>query len=593
MTGADAQAAFASTLVDEWVRAGATDAVVAPGSRSTPMLVALAGDGRIRLHVVIDERSAGFVALGLGAASGRPALVVTTSGTAAVELHPAVVEAHQGGVPLLAITADRPPELHHVGAPQTVEQDGLYGSATRFSAAPGVAELAAAGSWRSLAARAWAAAAAGPPAPGPVHLNLAFREPLLATDEEAARALIPAGRCGCRPWHDSSPAMAAPAPDAVVARLAGAERGLIVAGHGSGDPAAVADLATVTGWPVLAEPRSGCRVPRPGVIAAADALLRCEAVAGWRPDLVLRLGRPWASKVVGSWLAALDPGIPQILVDPHGGWADPDRRVGQVVAADPGATCRAVAAARGDAGRGVGAGALGSGLGAGASHWRDQWRRAESLAQDAIESTLGDLGSRLTEPGIARLVTGVLPDATTLVTSSSMPVRDVEWFAAPRTGLRVLANRGANGIDGVVSTVVGTALATASPVVGLVGDLAFIYDAGALLGAASRGIDCTLVVVDNDGGGIFSFLPQATVVAPDCFERLWGTPHRLDLVAVAAAYGAPATVVDDLDALSVALTARGGGLGVVLARTDRGANVAVHERLNAAVAEALRRGLAV
>ena len=577
------QAAFAATLVDEWVRAGATDAVVAPGSRSTPMLAALAADGRVRLHVVLDERSAGFVALGVGMSTGRPCPVVTTSGTAAAELHPAVVEAHQAGVPLIAVTADRPPELHRVGAPQTIEQEGLFGAAVRFAAAPGVADAAVAGTWRSLASRVWAAAVAGPGGPGPVHLNLAFREPLLAADPDRSASLVPRGRAGGRPWH----AVAAGVLDAgaeVVAELAAAgERGLIIAGAGSGDPSAVGELAAATGWPVLADPRSGCRVPGPGVIAAADALLRVDSVGGWRPDLVLRLGQPWASKVLGQWLAGLDDDVVQVLVDPFGGWADPDRRATRVVIADPTAVCCAVAAIR----RGsVATGSVVSG--SVGSDWLTAWRRAEAAAQAAITATLSDLGPGLTEPGIARTLVASVPDGTTLFVSSSMPVRDVEWFAAPRHRMRVVANRGANGIDGVVSTVLGVALADpGAPVVGLLGDLAFLYDAGALFGVAHRDVDCTLVVVDNDGGGIFSFLPQARALGAEQFERLWATPHGLDLAAVASAYGVAVTRVSSTDDLVAALRVRGRGIRVVLASTERAANVAVHQRLEDAVRAAI------
>ncbi len=574
MTLADAQYAFALTLVDEWARAGATDAVVAPGSRSTPLLHALDSDGRIRVHVVLDERGAGFVALGLGAASGRPAPVVTTSGTAAVELHPAVVEAHHARVPLLAVTADRPPELHDVGAPQTVDQVGLYGGAVRFAASPGPPELAAAGAWRSLAARAWATARGGPDGPGPVHLNLAFREPLLASDPAASRALVPEGRPGGAPWHAATggdPGGAPPA-DVVAALTDGGERGLIVAGDGCGDPEAVLAMAGRLGWPVLADPRSGCRLPHPTVVASADALLRTTEVARWSPDVVVRLGQPWASKVMAGWLAGLPAGTRQVLVDPWGQWADPDRRVDVIARLDPTALCRAVAAA---------------GPPVRPSSWLASWQRAEAAAAAAIDAELA-ADPALSEPAVARTVAGAVADGTTVVASSSMPVRDVEWFAAPRLGVRFLANRGANGIDGVVSTTLGVALAGAgAPVVGLVGDLAFLYDAGALLWAARRAVDCTLVVVDNDGGGIFSFLPQATATDGARFERLWGTPHGLDLAAVAAAYGVAPQTVTRAPELAEAVRRPGAGVRVVLARTARQANVAVHDRLNAAVQRAL------
>ena len=552
---ADAQAAFAATLVDEWVRAGVTDAVVAPGSRSTPLLVAVAADGRLRVHVLLDERAAGFFALGIGAATGRPSVVVTTSGTAAAELHPAVVEAHQAGVPLLAVTADRPPELHGVGAPQTIEQEGLYAGALRWAAAPGVADRTTAGTWRSLASRAAAETTAGPAGPGPVHLNLAFREPLLGEG-----TVLPAGRPDGAPWHRTVAGVTAP-PAELVAHLQvhAGRQGLIVAGAGAGGP--VAEMAEALGWPLLADYPSGARVPGPLTVAAADTLLRSPAVAAWRPDIVLRLGQPWASRVVSSWLAGLD--AEQILVDPYGRWADPERQAAGVVRCDVAALCRAL-----------------SSPAAAGSEWAARWGQAEAAAQEAIDQVLAGYGA-VTEPGLARTVAACVE---TLFVSSSMPVRDLEWYGRPRHGLRVLANRGANGIDGIISTTLG--VATTGPVTALLGDLAFLYDAGALLWARERGVDCTLVVVDNDGGGIFSFLPQAAAVAPATFERLWGTPHGMDLARVAGAYGIPVTTVGAMDEVGPALAAEG-GVRLVHARTDRASNVAVHREIEQAVAQAV------
>ncbi len=589
---ADVQAAFATTLVDEWVRGGVTDAVVAPGSRSTPLLVALADDDRVHLHVVLDERSAGFVALGLGLATGRPAPVVTTSGTAAAELHPSVVEAHQADVPYLAVTADRPPELHHVGAAQTVEQDGLFGGAVRWAAAPGVADEASSAAWRPLAARSVAVARgrAGGGRPGPVHLNVAFRDPLLGDGSH----LVPAGRDGGAPWHRAGAAMAgAPAggvgadgvaadgvaADGVVAEVvahlarAAGGRGLLVAGGDAGDPDTVVALAAALGWPLVADPRSGARQGGAPVIAAADALLRVPTMAARRPEIVLRLGRPWASKVLNQWLASGASRL-DVLVDPYGTWADPDRRVTHVVGADPTAFCRAVHATLVPAAHG-------------ASAWLTGWLRAEAAAQAVLTARLEATAGPPTEPAVARRVVAAAPAGSTLVTSSSMPVRDVEWFGAPRSGVRVVANRGANGIDGVVSTVLGVALA-GGPVIGLLGDLAFAYDAGALLWARDRPVSATLVVVDNDGGGIFSFLPQAAHAAPARFEQLWGTPHGLDVGRLAEAYGVTVLRADDLDAVSSAVADAGRpGIRVVVVRTDRSTNVAVHQDLNAAVAAAV------
>jgi len=562
------QATFCATLVDEWARCGLTDAVVAPGSRSTPLAVALAGEARIRVHVMIDERSAGFFALGLGLASGVPAVVLSTSGTASVELHPSVVEAHQSRVPLLVCTADRPPELHHVGAPQTVEQARLFEGAVRWAFEPGVVDEEAAHTWRSMAARAAAVAAGGPGGPGPVHLNLAFREPLVGDP-----GTLPIGRPDGEPWHRVA-ATPREAPADLVTNLAGFNRrGVIVAGAGAGDPRAVREMGRALAWPVLAEPRSGARVPAAGIVATADALLRSRGfTTAQRPDVVLRLGAPWASRRVAEWLAGLE--VPQYLVDPHGAWLDPARAATTVVTADPTSLCRGVLAAEPRAAP---------------PEWLRGWRRAEATAQAAIDGALSR-HRELTEPAVARTLAAALPDGAALVASSSMPVRDLEWYARPRDGLRYFSNRGANGIDGVVSSAMGVAAAWPGPTTALLGDLAFLYDVNGLLAPPGEGApSCTLVVVDNDGGGIFSFLPQATSLDGERFERLLGTPHGLDLCAVAEAHGAKSSVATCVAELAEAVTRpeSGGGVRVVVVRTDRAANVAVHDELHQAVASAL------
>jgi 2-succinyl-5-enolpyruvyl-6-hydroxy-3-cyclohexene-1-carboxylate synthase len=521
------QAAFAATLTDEWVRAGVTDAVLSPGSRSTPLALAIANDPRLRVHVVLDERSAGFFALGLGLATGRPAIVVTTSGTAAVELHPAVVEADLSDVPMLICTADRPPELHHVGAPQTVEQRLLFADAVRWAFEPGVPDPAAASTWRSLASRAVLETATGP-----VHLNLAFRDPLVGEPDA-----LPPGRPDGRPWHTAS---AATKTIDGPARVPDAVRGVIVAGGGTGapPPATVHALAEALQWPLLADPRSGCRIPAPTTIAAADAILRSRA-AKLQPAFVLRVGAPWASKVVNQWLGGLPAHTEQWLVAPRSRWHDPERVVSRLLGAlpQPGEPAP--------------------------PEWLEAWTDAEAAAQHAIETTATG------EARLARQLVRDLPDGTTLVVSSSMPIRDVEWYAAPRHNIRVVANRGANGIDGVLSTALGIAAAGTRTHV-LLGDLAFIHDIGALALLARRpDLDCTVTVVDNDGGGIFSFLPQAGALDPARFEQLFGTPHGLDLGAIAAAFGVSDKVT------------------VVKPTTDREANVAAHDAIHTAVAQAL------
>ena len=529
------QATFAATLVDEWVRCGVLHAVIAPGSRSTPLALALFRSDDIQLHVHHDERAAAFMALGIGKESGEPAILLCTSGTAAAELHAAVVEAHQARVPLLVCTADRPPELQSVGAPQTIDQTHLFGRAVRWFAEPGVADDAVRGTWRSLGARAYIESVGTPP--GPVHLNLAFRDPLVGEPGQ-----LPAPRVDGGPWHRRRRAPVTGGSERLTSR-----RGLVVAGAGAPEPPAET-------WPVLADPASGWRVP--GAIGAFDALLRTGLMP--IPEVVLRLGDPPASKVLAQWLASLD--VPQIVVGDA--WNDPDRTATAVVQSIP-----AVDAHRDNA-------------------WVAEWTDAEAAAQRAIDGVLQSK-RELTEPFVARTVAA---HASTLVVSSSMPVRDLEWYAAPRVGLRVLANRGANGIDGVVSTAIGVAIASVDPVTALVGDIAFLHDTNALLGLAARGLDITIVVVDNRGGGIFSFLPQATELPQETFEALFGTPHDVDLAGLAALHGIPALRVHEPDGLASALKIASAAPGphVVIAPTDRRVNVAVHDEVHAAVAAALK-----
>jgi len=571
--------ACARTLVDELARAGLTDAVLVPGSRSAPLALALADDGRIRLHVHIDERSAAFFALGVAKVSGCPALVLCTSGTAAAHFHPAVLEADHSRVPLIVCTADRPAELRGTGAPQTTDQVHLYGSAVRFFVdLPADGDPAARAAWRAIAARVWAEAA-GPPA-GPVHLNVAFREPLVPAGAPPGSApeldsVMEPGRDGGRPWvvsHPAAPAALPPGEAAGVAeRIRTAERGLVVAGWNS--PPQAGELAAGLGWPLLADAISGRRAGE--AVTTYEALLRVPGfAAAHRPDLVVRFGGPLTSKAAMAWL---DAAVPQILVDPDGAWLDPHRAAAERVPAVP---------------------PIGGRTGGGG--WFDAWLRAEKVARDALDGFL-DGDDRPFEGRVARDVAAVCaasPAAPALVVASSMPVRDLEAFAG-RVPARVHANRGVNGIDGLVSTVLGVAAGSRGgsrepagrPVVGLLGDLAFLHDAGGLLGAPRRGLDAVFVVVDNGGGGIFSFLPQASL-PPDRFEALFGTPPGADPAAVAGAYGVPAERVERASALAPALEralAAGGVRVLVVPTGDRTANVDRHRAAWAAVAEAIAK----
>ena len=516
------------------------------------MALALAARTDLSLQIAHDERSAAFIALGIGLATGVPAALLCTSGTAATHFHAAVVEADLSGVPLLALTADRPPELHGIGAPQTIDQQNLYGRAVRCFADPGVADLEQSGNWRAMAARFWSHTVGANP--GPVHINLAFREPLVGVAGE----LPP-------------PSVAAPAPEvespsydaAVLASSIAGRRGVIIAGAGVADASAVELLADALHWPILADPRSGCRHLAQAVVCF-DALLRSESFANaHRPEVVLHLGESPASKVLGQWLQAGQ--ALHVHVHAQQRTIDPLRLISQRVVAQPSVVCRDVAAR-------IGAAADAA--------WLAAWQQAERVGQSAIAAALES--DPLSEPGIARAMSDC---DVQLVVSSSMPVRDVEWFGRPASHAQVYSNRGANGIDGVIATAIGIAVGSGKRTVVLLGDVAFCHDQSSLTALAARRLPLTIVVIDNDGGGIFSFLPQAATLPGAQFEQLFGTPHGTDIVAVARAHGLGAITANTIAELQAALLDP--AITVVRVQSERASNVAAHDRLNAAVAAAL------
>ena len=585
---ADRQAAYAATLADEWARNGVAHAVVCPGSRSAPLALALVAEPRIAVHVRLDERSAAFTALGIGLATGRPAAVATTSGTAAAGLHAAAVEADLAGVPLLLCTADRPPELHGVGAPQTIDQTDLFASSLRWRYDPGVADGSSRTWWRSVASRSVIEALFGPRGPGPVHLNLAFREPLVG-DARLGGGIEP-GRSSGDPWH-LAPATPNPPSEEMLAAVVGGgdalpARGLIVAGSGCGPPEPVLALSRALRWPVLADPCSGLRVPEDGVVAMADPLLRTASFArGHRPDTVLRLGRPWASKTVESYLSdAARTGARVVVVDRNGSFRDPERVAAAFLRCDPTELCRDLLEWTGRGRRRPGP------IARVEAEWWEDWVSADARAIGALAESVPE---GLDEPTLARRLFAALPAEATLVVASSMPVRDLESFAVPRRSPpRVVANRGANGIDGVVSTALGVAIGSARPTVALVGDLAFLHDVTALLGQKAPPVPLTVVVADNRGGGIFSFLEQAARLDEPTFELLFGTPLPQDPASVASGFGWP---VDRIDAeggerFEAVLAARltGGSPSVISVRMpERASNVERHRARFEAVAAAV------
>jgi 2-succinyl-5-enolpyruvyl-6-hydroxy-3-cyclohexene-1-carboxylate synthase len=555
-------------FVDELARCGVRAACTSPGSRSTPLVLSLARSG-LRATSHVDERSAGFFALGLAKATGVPPVLACTSGTAAANYAPAVIEAWEARVPLLVLTADRPPELREVGAGQTIDQLALYGRAAKwfFDVDDHPASPARVRWLRQLACRAFWTAVEG--RPGPVHLNFALREPLVPDGEMPAEEIVP-GRAGGRPWVTRPRAVLAPS-DAIVDglsdELAARPRAVVVAGRAERDPrlgAALAAFAERAGVPLLADPLSGARRGA-AAIAHYDALLRDpEWAAARRPELVLRVGDLPTSKPLREWLAGTD--ALQVAIDPESAWQDPAGVVGTVIAADPRALVEALRAPRRD------------------RAWLDDWRRRDRAASAAIASVLGPAG--LNEPRVAAELGAGLPADAVLVVAASMPIRDVETFFPVRPEpFRVLSNRGANGIDGTVSTAFGVALASPGPVVLLTGDVALAHDVGGLLASTRVGAKVAIVLIDNDGGGIFNFLPVARS-GPE-FEPHVATPHGLDFAHAAALYGLDYERAQDVEtfreALRRALAAERSA--IVSVRTDRAENVELHRR----VWEAVRR----
>jgi 2-succinyl-5-enolpyruvyl-6-hydroxy-3-cyclohexene-1-carboxylate synthase len=550
-------------LADELARCGMTHAVTCPGSRNAPLIYALAETDALEAVSVLDERSAGFLALGIAKASGRPVAVTVTSGTAAANLLPAVVEAYEARVPLIVLTADRPPELRDTGAGQAIDQLKLYGSAAKWFVEVGNHEPGrdAAVYHRALACRAWATAAGG--RPGPVHLNFPLREPLAPVTED----LEPADWDG-RPDGKRWVAVWEPPASAAVGLATSIDRprGAIVCGPGTPPVAVepVAALGAATGWPILAEPTSGLRCgahDRSHVIAHYDVLLRDEAWAGAHaPEIVLRIGDTPTSKPLRAWLARSE----QFVLDPHATWHEPTRDAQWIAAADPALTCVELAetiAVEPD------------------PAWLEGWRAADSLVSPALAEAADPL-----EPKIWAALATSLPESALVWVSSSMPIRDVESFLPSLSNpIRFLANRGANGIDGVVSAAAGAALTVGGRAWLLTGELALLHDIGGLLAASRAGAELTIVCANNGGGNIFDFLPLAEHGAGETFEEHVIAPSGVDLANVAALASIDHRVATTPDEVRAAAAAP----GLVEVRTDRETNVRVHRELYARVAEGL------
>jgi len=553
----DSAEALTTGLAGALADLGLRRVVISPGSRNTPLSMAFVSEPRIDHSVILDERSAGFFALGLAKQSGVPVALICSSGTAAANYLPAVVEASHARVPLLVLTADRPAELRGVAAPQTIDQFGLYGSAVRLFHDVGVPDEAIAAGAPSLALRAWSAALDAPH--GPVHLNVPFREPL-------ATPTRPAPPSNLR-YHRGNVQLP---PEALVEfadRLSG-RRALVVAGghQRPGFAAATAMLVGEASIPVIADIQ--CRFPSPSTIAHADLLATAGFFEEHRPDIVVRVGPVSTSRPIWSWLETTD--AEQIIVD-DAGWRDPLGTVSAAYRADPAVTFADLA------GRVTPA----------PPSWLALWQTADHEAHGGLSAALRSEAFP-NEPAIARAVWEAAPTGATIYAGSSMPIRDLDSFAgAPRGDIAVLANRGANGIDGLLSTAMGAAASDGRRVIVLAGDLSVFHDVGSLGTLADMDLPVTIIAVNNDGGGIFHFLPQATDLEPDRFETVFGTPHGRSLVPIAEAFGIPSHTVDAEEDLRRAIPlSRGPSL--IEITTSRFDNVTVHDRLRAAVREAVR-----
>jgi 2-succinyl-5-enolpyruvyl-6-hydroxy-3-cyclohexene-1-carboxylate synthase len=558
-------------LLDEFARCGMEHACTCPGSRNTPIVLSIAREQRLRAWSHIDERSAGFFAIGAARASGKPVAVTCTSGTAAANLLPSVIEAREAAVPLIVLTADRPPELRDVGAGQTIDQIKLYGDAVKWFVELGVPEATPDRlRWvRALACRAYWTAIGG--RPGPVHINIPLREPLVLDEPLPEEEPGGGGRPHGQPWLVQERARAA-APRAVPRRHE-FSRTVFVVGELGANPllgrrvAAFAERARV---PLLADPLSGARSGT-AAVAHFDLILRdSELAKALAPDVVCRIGELPTSKPLRNWIAGLDQAH-HVLFAPDDRWSDPSARVTQRIV---GPLADLLDRVEGDD------------VVPDDSDWLDRWTQADRTVAHAIAEPL--TGSGLNEPTTITALAQFLPASATLFVGASMPIRDVEeFFPTLAEPPRVMANRGANGIDGTVSSAFGAAAASGAEVVLVLGDLTLAHDIGGLLAARRLGLKLTIVLINNDGGGIFNFLPVSS--QGEIFEQHVATPAGLDYVHAAALYGClhrPVAGFDEyVDALMTALA--GEQTTIIEVRTERVANRQLHADVEAAALAAL------
>lgn len=567
---------YTGAFVDELVMSGVTEVIISPGSRSTPLAMVMANHPGLNIKMHVDERSAGFFALGLAKASRKPVALLCTSGTAAANYYPAVVEAKLARVPLVVLTSDRPHELRDVGAPQAIDQLGMFGSHVKWFAEMALPEASASmlRYARTMAARATKTASIGPA--GPVHLNFPFREPLVP--DVTSQGMFTGGRRSSkRDFYihitTGDRKLDSFILDEWASELAEVERGLIICGPQE-DPLlgkALVHLAESLRWPILADPLSQLRRgehKNGWVIDSYDAFLRHPVIKERAvPEVVIRFGAMPVSKALLLFLGQFRD-CRQLVVDPDGGWREPTLSATEMIYSDPDHFAKEVAKR------------------VSAIDPKRQGNWSENLLELDARTRAGMVASSVQIEGLfeGRVFTELgktMPDGSLLFTGNSMPVRDMDSFFT-KEGAMVwgMANRGANGIDGVTSTALGAALVQ-SPTVLVLGDLSFYHDLNGLLAAKLHTINITIIVINNGGGGIFSFLPQAKEADQVAFETLFGTPLGLDYEPVITMYGGSFTRISSWEEFHNALqkSMDGKGMHVIEIPTDRTDNVSTHRAI--------------
>lgn len=567
MNNQEALTAYTAAFVNELVQTGVCDVVVSPGSRSTPMAMMMAEHPNMKVHILVDERSAGFFALGMAKSIKRPVALLCTSGTAGANYYPAVIEASYSRIPLIVLTADRPHELREVGAPQAVDQLHLYGHHVKafFEMPIPEKEISVIRHARMTCARAVSTACNHPI--GPVHLNFPFREPLipqldnedLFKNEERNEKYV---QIETGSWTLNVSQF-----EALATKLVEKRNGVIICGQmdEEGFEEGILQLAQKLSFPILADPLSQLRSgghDGQHIIDCYDNFLRSEATRGYlKPDIILRFGAMPVSKALSIFLKE-NHNASHIVVDGGSGWRDPSALATEMVFCNEQLFCESISPLIPDELEN--------------SNF-SKWMAINEIAKEQM-LTVGDI-TEMDEGKLFTLLANILPSNSTLFVGNSMPIRDLDsFFYFNNKSIKVMANRGANGIDGIVSSAMGAAVYS-KPMYLILGDLTFYHDLNGLLASKLLNIDITIIIVNNNGGGIFSFLPQAT--HPKNFELLFGTPLDIDFQHVVKMYGGTYAKIENWDEFNHNLThsSSGRGLRVIEVPTNREKNVIVHRNL--------------